>query len=69
LKTRYYYDKMDNNRKIISTSNPQAAAGEIVISEDVAQKAGIDTEPLEMRMLELKGKSDSMKVWVIKVSC
>jgi adenylate cyclase len=46
----------------------QAAAGEIVISENTAQKAGIDTTNLEMRTLELKGKSKPMDVWVMRVA-
>lgn len=46
----------------------QAAAGEIVISEDTAQKAGIDTANLEKRTLELKGKSAPMDVWVMRVA-
>lgn len=46
----------------------KAAAGEIVISDDTAQKAGIDTRNLEKRTLELKGKSLPMDVWVMGVS-
>ncbi len=46
----------------------QAAAGEIVISKSSTKKAGIDTTDLEMRTLELKGKSEPMEVWVIRVS-
>jgi adenylate cyclase len=46
----------------------QAAAGEIVISGPTAQEAGIDTNGLEKRTLELKGKSEPMDVWVLKLS-
>jgi adenylate cyclase len=46
----------------------KAAAGEIVMSEDTVQKAGIDTKDLEKRTLELKGKRDPMDVWVMQVS-
>lgn len=46
----------------------KAAAGEIIVSEDTAQKAGIDTGNLEKRTLELKGKSAPMDVWVMRVS-
>lgn len=46
----------------------QAASGEIVISENTAQKAGIDTASLEKRTLELKGKSAPLDVWVMRVS-
>lgn len=45
----------------------QAAAGELVISENTAQKAGVDTKGLEKRTLELKGKSEPMDVWVLRV--
>jgi adenylate cyclase len=46
----------------------KAAAGEIIISEETAQKAGVDTGNLERRTLELKGKSAPMDVWVMRVS-
>ena len=46
----------------------QAAAGEIIISEETAQKAGVDIGNLEKRTLELKGKSAPMDVWVMRVS-
>lgn len=46
----------------------QAATGEIVISESTANKAGIDTTNLDMRSLELKGKSEPMDVWVMRIS-
>lgn len=45
----------------------QAAAGEIVISEDTAQKAGIDIANLEKRTLKLKAKSVPMNVWVMQL--
>lgn len=45
----------------------QAAAGEVVISESAALKAGLDTTNLEKRTLELKGKSEPMDVWVMRV--
>jgi adenylate cyclase len=45
----------------------KAAAGEIIISEETAQKAGVDTGNLERRTLELKGKSSPMDVWVMRV--
>lgn len=46
----------------------QAAAGELLISEHTARKAEIDTRDLEVRTLELKGKSEPMDVWVMRVS-
>jgi class 3 adenylate cyclase len=45
----------------------QAATGEIVISQNTAKKAEIDTVDLEMRTLELKGKSNPMEVWVRRI--
>lgn len=44
-----------------------AAAGEIVISESTAKQAKLDTTKLEKRTLELKGKSEAVDVWAIKV--
>lgn len=45
----------------------QAAAGEVVLSESTVRKAGLDTAGLEKRTLTLKGKSQPMDVWVMKV--
>ena len=45
----------------------QAAAGEVVISKSTALKAGIDTNKLEKRTLDLKGKSEPIDVWVMRV--
>jgi adenylate cyclase len=46
----------------------KAATGEILISENTAQMAEIDTSTLERRNLELKGKSEPMDVWVKRIS-
>jgi adenylate cyclase len=45
----------------------QAAAGEVLLSESTIQKAGVDTSNLEKRTLELKGKSEPLNVWVMRV--
>jgi adenylate cyclase len=45
----------------------QAAAGEIVLSESTVRGAGLDPAGLEKRTLDLKGKSQPMDVWVMKV--
>ncbi|MDK1030100.1 MAG: adenylate/guanylate cyclase domain-containing protein [Anaerolineae bacterium] len=45
----------------------KAAAGGIVISVSTALKAGLDTSDLERRTLELKGKSEPMDIWVMRV--
>lgn len=45
-----------------------AKAGEILISDRTAQRAGLETAGLEKRSLELKGKSEQTDVWVLKSS-
>jgi adenylate cyclase len=45
----------------------QAAAGEILVSEESAELADLQTEGLERRELTLKGISDQAPVWVIEV--
>ncbi len=42
-----------------------AKAGEILISQFAAEKAELDTTGLEMRALDLKGKSETVNVWVL----
>lgn len=44
-----------------------AATGEIVVSDDAAQAAGLDVEGLERRSLELKGKSEPVITRVIRI--
>ena len=44
-----------------------AAAGEILVSEECAQFAGIQVQGLERRELELKGISEKVPVYVLKV--
>ena len=44
-----------------------AAAGEVLLSESTVQKAEMDTTALERRTVELKGKSEPMDVWVMRV--
>ncbi len=45
-----------------------AAAGEALISESTALKANLDAAQLERRAVELKGKSEPMAVWVMKLN-
>lgn len=45
----------------------QAAAGEVILSASTVQKAGVDTSNLERRTVELKGKSEPLNVWVMRV--
>ena len=42
-----------------------AKAGEILISQFAAEKAELDTAGLEKRSLELKGKTETVDVWVL----
>jgi class 3 adenylate cyclase len=44
-----------------------AKTGEILISDEAAQNAEIDTRSLEQRQLDLKGKSEPVTAWVINV--
>jgi adenylate cyclase len=44
-----------------------AGAGEILISERAAEAAGVRTEGMEARSLELKGKSRRVLAWVMKM--
>lgn len=46
----------------------KAGAGEIIISDNALNKAGMDSSRLESRRLELKGISDPVDVKVIKIS-
>lgn len=41
-----------------------AGAGEIVISRATASAAGIDTTSFEKRMLQLKGREESVEAWI-----
>lgn len=44
----------------------QAAAGELLISNDTVQQAGIPNNEMECRDLQLKGKSTPVRTWVWK---
>jgi adenylate cyclase len=43
-----------------------AGAGEILVSRAAATAAGLSTDELEARTLELRGKVDSFEVWVLR---
>jgi len=45
----------------------QAAAGEIVLSQNTVNQAGLDTAGLERRTLELKCKTEPSDVWVMAI--
>ena len=42
-----------------------AAAGEILVSADAAESAGLDTSGLERRSLELRGREQGVDAWVV----
>ena len=44
-----------------------AAPGELIISEATRHAAGLKTDGLESRHLKLKGKSQSVDTWIIKI--
>jgi adenylate cyclase len=44
-----------------------ADAGEALLSEGTVQRAGLDTSDLKKRRVELKGKSESLDVWVMRL--
>lgn len=46
----------------------QAGAGEILVSDATCAAAGLDTERLEHRQLELKGKSEPIGVHVLRIT-
>lgn len=45
----------------------KAFTGEALLSESTIQKAGMDTSKMEKRQVELKGKSEPLDVWVMRV--
>jgi adenylate cyclase len=44
-----------------------AAAGEVLISEAARHAAGLDESGMEMRKMDLKGRTDPLEVWIRKV--
>jgi class 3 adenylate cyclase len=44
-----------------------ARTGEVVISDTALGYAQIDSSGLDRRTVELKGKSDALDVWVLKI--
>ena len=44
-----------------------AQAGEVVLSEEVRQAAGISPEGMESRHMELKGRSEPVDIWALSV--
>jgi adenylate cyclase len=50
---------------IAARLSTNAGVGEILISEPAFSSAGVELGDLEKRVLELKGKSEPLNVWVI----
>ncbi len=50
---------------IAARLSTNAGIGEILISEPAFSSAGVELDDLEERVLELKGKSEPLNVWVI----
>jgi adenylate cyclase len=44
-----------------------AAAGEILVTVEAASAAGLKSEGPELRVLELRGRSEQVKAWVLAV--
>ena len=54
-------------REGVVTIAYQAGPGEVLVSEEASQAAGIDTAALESRQLELKGKGEPFAVRVMRI--
>jgi adenylate cyclase len=61
------FTALGDNVNIAARLASKAGAGEILISEATCKSAGIKTEELEKRDLELKGKSELVSVRVMRV--
>ena len=57
---------LGDNVNVAARLASTAAGGEVLISEAAYQAASADLGPLEMRALELKGKSEPVNVYVLK---
>jgi len=56
-------DTANTTARLASMAKP----GEILVSSAIAPRAELDTTGLEKRSLDLKGKSESVDVWVVRV--
>jgi adenylate cyclase len=61
------FTALGDNVNITARLASSAAAGEILISDASCSAAGLDSEHLEHRRLELKGKSEAISVHVLHV--
>ena len=60
------FTALGDNVNITARLASQAGAGEILISDATYSAAGLDLQGLEHRHLELKGKSESIGVYVLR---
>lgn len=59
---------LGDNVNIASRLTSLAGAGEVLVSEEAAKQANLDVSGLEQRSLDMKGKSQQMAAYVLKVS-
>ena len=59
------FTALGDNVNIAARLASNAAQGEVIASEAALDAAGMDTEALEKRELELKGKSELVRVRVL----
>jgi adenylate cyclase len=60
------FTALGDNVNITARLASQAEAGEILISDSSYRAASLELEDLEQRSLMLKGKSEAIKVYVVK---
>ena len=60
------FTALGDNVNITARLASKAGAGEVLISDAACNSAGIETEGLEKRELELKGKSELVSVRVLR---
>jgi adenylate cyclase len=60
------FTALGDNVNITARLASAAAPGEILVSAATVSAAGLDTKSLEFRQLELKGKSESIGVYVLR---
>lgn len=58
---------LGDNVNIAARLTSMAGVGEVLVSEEAAKQAKLDVSGLEQRRLELKGKSQPMLVWVLRI--
>jgi adenylate cyclase len=61
------FTALGDNVNITARLASQAGAGEILVSDASCSAAGLNLQGLEHRQLELKGKSESIGVYVLRV--